>query len=70
MELSELKYQYEANWVYALAKSGDVVHARRLVDKLEAKAQSGVWIPASTMTEAYIGLGDTNRAFFLGLTGA
>lgn len=64
MELSELKYQYEANWAYALAKSGDVGHARKLVDELEAKARSGVWIPASTMTEAYIGLGDTNRAFF------
>jgi tetratricopeptide (TPR) repeat protein len=63
MELSELKYQYEANWAYALAKAGDIVRAQRLVHELEKKANSGVWVPASTMTEAYIGLGNTDRAF-------
>ena len=63
MELSDLKYQYEGNWAYALGKNGDSAHARRLVAEMESKVHSGVWIPASTMTEAYIGLGDKDRAF-------
>ena len=63
-ELSESKYRYEANLAYALAKSGDVAGAQSLADVLEAKADSGEWIPASAMTEAYIGLGKKDRAFF------
>jgi len=63
MELSDLKYQYKANWVYALAKAGDVAQAQALVDELEATSASGAWVPASHMTEAYIGLGNTDRAF-------
>ena len=38
--------------------------AQTLADKLEIKANSGEWIPASAMTEAYIGLGKKDRAFF------
>jgi TolB-like protein/DNA-binding winged helix-turn-helix (wHTH) protein/Flp pilus assembly protein TadD len=63
-ELSESKYRYEANLAYALAKSGDVKAAQALADSLEVKADSGEWIPASAMTEAYIGLGKKDRAFF------
>jgi DNA-binding winged helix-turn-helix (wHTH) protein/TolB-like protein/Flp pilus assembly protein TadD len=63
-ELSESKYRYEANLAYALAKSGDVATAQALADSLEVKADSGAWIPASAMTEAYIGLGKKDRAFF------
>lgn len=63
-ELSESKYGYEANLAYALAKGGDVATAQVLADRLEIKANSGEWIPASAMTEAYIGLGKKDRAFF------
>ena len=63
-ELSEPKYRYQANLAYALASGGDLGAAQTLADKLEIKANSGEWIPASAMTEAYIGLGKKDRAFF------
>ena len=64
MTLSESKYRYEASLAYALARGGDVAAAQALADRLEVKARSGEWIPASAMTEAYIGLNKKDRAFF------
>ncbi len=64
VELSESKYRYEANLAYALAETGNMGAAQALADRLEIKANSGEWIPPSAMTEAYIGLGNKDRAFF------
>lgn len=63
MNLSALKYQYEAAMAFSMAKVGQKDAARRIADDLSNKAAHGTWIPAYNLAMLYAGLGKTDEAF-------